>query len=240
MASELVVGQWRLKPLHRAIVTSAAYRQGNAFDEARAAIDPENRLLWRRRPQRLEAEALRDAILAASGELNERQFGPAFKPPIPSEAILARNVKGPYPKDIVDSPATHRRSVYMFHKRVTPYPFMQAFDRPDATVSCARRSITTVAPQALALLNDPFVRSRARDFANRLQGECAGSPAELVERAYRIALSRSPTDADRAASIAFLEQQSKRREPASESIHPDALVDFCQALFSLNEFAYVD
>src|SRR4029077_19008947 len=127
-----------------------------------------NRLLWRLRPRRLEAEVLRDTVLAVSGTLNTEPFGPAFKPPIPPEAMLARNTKAPYPRDAVDSNATRRRSVYLFHKRVVQHPLLQAFDGPDAAVSCGRRSVTTVAPQALALLNDRFFRDRAADLARRL------------------------------------------------------------------------
>ena len=95
-------------------------------------------------------------------------YGPAFKPPIPADAMVARNLKDPYPKDVPDGPAVHRRSVYLFHKRVIPYPLFQAFDAPDAQQCTGRRNVTTVAPQALALLNDPFVRARAGDFADRL------------------------------------------------------------------------
>src|ERR1051325_11986257 len=99
----------------------------------------------------------RVAVLAVSGSLNEQMFGPAVKAPIPSEAIQARNMKDPYPKNLKDTPATHRRSIYLFHKRVVQHPLMQAFDGPDAQASCGRRENTTVAPQALALLNDTFV-----------------------------------------------------------------------------------
>src|SRR5207247_6730686 len=125
------------------------------------------RLLGRHRAQRIESEILRDSMLAVSGTLNLEMFGPAFKAPIAPEAIQARNMKDPYPKDLKESPATRRRSIYMFHKRVVQYPLMQAFDGPDAQASCGRRVNTTVAPQALALLNDRFVRYRACDLASR-------------------------------------------------------------------------
>src|SRR3954454_22161790 len=107
-------------------------------------------------------------------------LGPAVKVPIVSEAIQARNMKDPYPKDLRDSPATRRRSVYMFHKRVVQHPLMQAFDGPDAAVSCGRRSVTTVAPQALAMLNDTFVRDRAADLARRLLAEGGATPDAWV------------------------------------------------------------
>ena len=245
LAHEFVAGGWRLKPLHRLILTSAAYMQDTTYDADRAAKDPDNRLLWRRRPQRLEAEILRDAVLSVSGTLNPEPFGPAFKPPIPPEAMLARNTKDPYPKDARDTEATRRRTVYMFHKRVVQHPLMQAFDGPDAAVSCGRRNITTVAPQALALLNDTFLRDRAADLARRLLAEGDATPEGWVTRGFELALSRPPSDAERAASVQFLETQIRRRSARDKSPAPDehrlrALTDFAQVLFSLNEFIYVD
>jgi hypothetical protein len=245
LAREFVAGGWRLKALHRLILTSAVYRQATTFDPARHAVDPDNRLWWRRRPQRLEAEVLRDAVLAVSGTLNPEPFGPAFKPPIPPEAMLARNTKDPYPKDAVDSLATRRRSVYLFHKRVVQHPLLQAFDGPDAAVSCGRRNTTTVAPQALALLNDTFFRERAADLGRRLLAERGSQAAGWIDRAFRLALSRPPDGAERAACVQFLERQVERRrarEPsaAPEAIRLGAVTDFCQTLFGLNEFIYVD
>jgi hypothetical protein len=245
LAHEIVQCGWRLKPLHCRILTSAAYMQDTSYDAGRSAKDPDNRLLWRRRPRRLESEALRDAVLSVSGTLNRLPFGPAFKPPIPREAILARNTKDPYPPDARDTESTRRRTVYMFHKRVVQHPLMQAFDGPDAAVSCGRRNITTVAPQALALLNDDFLRDRAADLARRLLAECDSSPEAWVGRGFELALSRSPGDSERTASARFLEAQIRRRQARVQDAAPDehrlrALTDFAQALFSLNEFIYVD
>lgn len=245
LAHEFVAGGWRIKSLHRCILNSAVYKQATAFDTARQEVDPENRLLWRRRPLRLEAEILRDSVLAVSGALNPEQYGPAFKPPIPAEAMLARNTKDPYPKNLVETRATHRRSVYLFHKRVVQYPLMQAFDGPDAVVTCSRRNTTTVAPQALALLNDRFFRDRAAEFARRLLAEDGADSQAWVERGFRLSLSRQPSPSERAACERFLENQiqnRKAREPSQplDAIHVQALTDFCQSLFSLNEFIYVD
>jgi hypothetical protein len=257
LAHELVAG-WRLKSLHRLILTSSVYKQATTFDGVRHEADPDNRLWWRRRPQRLEAEILRDAVLSVSGTLNPEPFGPAFKPPIPAEAMLARNTKDPYPKDLQDTRGTRRRSVYMFHKRVVQYPLMQAFDGPDAAVTCGRRNNTTVAPQALALLNDGFFRDRALDFGRRLLAECGPRPEDWVDRGFRLVLSRRPNDVERAASVEFIGRQLERRGARDSSqaapdfrslgdfgsltpaIRLQALADFCQALFSLNEFIYVD
>jgi hypothetical protein len=245
LTHEFATGGWSVKSLHRLILRSAVYKEATTFDTACHDVDPDNRLLWRRRPLRLEAEILRDAVLAVSGTLNPEQFGSAFKPPIPPEAMLARNTKDPYPKNLVESRATHRRSVYLFHKRVVQYPLMQAFDGPDAAVTCSRRNTTTVAPQALALLNDRFFRDQAAEFARRLLAEGGTDPQAWVDRSFRLALSRRPSAHECTACVQFLERQVQNRKARDPSQPPDAiqlqaLADFCQALFSLNEFIYVD
>lgn len=245
LAREFVQSGWKLKPLHRLILNSSAYLQQSAFDTTTVKADPDNRLLGRRRPQRLESEVLRDAMLAVSGTLNAEMFGPAVKGPIASEAIQARNMKDPYPRDVRDTPATRRRSLYMFHKRVVQSPLMQAFDGPDAQASCGRRVTTTVAPQALALLNDRFVRSRAEDFARRLTKEAGDDSASQVRLAWRLALARPPSPSELASSTRFIQERATGRATRQTDRSEDdsrhlALTDFCQALFALNEFIYVD
>ena len=133
--------------------------------------------------------------------------------------MQARNTKDPYPKDAKDTPATRRRTVYMFHKRVVQHPFMQAFDGPDGAVTCGRRSITTVAPQALELLNDSFVRDRASDFAKRLLRE--KEVQERVMAAFQLALSRPPTDTELQTSIAFIDRQFARRCERDKTVSSD-------------------
>ena len=245
LTSEFVKGGWKLKPLHRLIMTSSVYLQATAFDAAKAKVDPDNRLLWRRRPQRIESEILRDAILAVSGTLNPQMFGPAFKAPVAPEAIQARNMKDPYPGDLKDTAATRRRSVYMFHKRVVQHPLMQAFDGPDAQASCGRRENTTVAPQALALLNDRFVRARSMDFAQRVGNEAGNEPRAQVRLAWRLALGREPSTAESESATAFVNAQMQQRSTRDMNklkteTQQLALVDFCQAIFAMNEFIYVD
>jgi hypothetical protein len=245
LAADLVASGWKLKRLHRMILLSATYRQASSFNSEKAKVDPENRLLWRMRPHRLEAEVLRDSLLSVGGTLNGAMYGPAFRPPISADAMVARNVQSPYPKDVPDSPAVRRRSVYMFHKRVIPYPLLQAFDAPDAQQCTGRRSITTVVPQALAILNDPFVRDRASDFAARLQKEAGSEPAKIVATAYRLAFSRNPSEMERSAGVDFLARQERsrlKRQPKASApeIRKLALTDYCQVLFGLNEFIYVD
>lgn len=252
LTNEFVEGGWKLKSLHRQILASAVWQQAStrgASDERGPEIDPANQLLWRMTPLRLEAEVMRDAMLAISGTLNLQSGGPGFKPYIPPEANLARNIKGEdYPKDAKDDASTRRRSVYMFHKRLIPYPMFQAFDRPDLMTSCARRQNTTVAPQAMVILNDRFVRSVARDFAKALVGEKANSadPPSLdlkpiVEKAFETSFARLPTDTELATSVEFIEAQTTARtERKEENPQMEALTDYCQSLFGLNEFIYVD
>ncbi len=242
LVKDFVDHGWKLKRLHQAILTSAVWQQGNdQADLAKATQeDPQNRLLWKMTPRRLEAEALRDAMLAASGTLSLEAGGPGFKPYIQPEANLARNIQGEaYPKDAKDDASTRRRSVYMFHKRLIPYPLFQAFDRPDLMNSCAQRQNTTVAPQAMAILNDTFVRAVSRDFATRLF-ETQDTPT-LVRDAFAIAFAREPTTPELQASLAFIESQTDARTARNEEgPRHEAIADFCQSLFGLNEFIYID
>ena len=251
LARDFVDSGWKIKRLHRMILTSAAWQQDNRGPAmARSqhtltdptAIDPQNRLLWKMVPRRLEAEALRDAMLAVSGTLNLQAGGPSFKPYIPPEANLARNIQGgDYPKDAQDDASTRRRSVYMFHKRLIPYPLFQAFDRPALMTSCARRQNTTVAPQAMAILNDRFVRAVARDFAARLLEAHGNDDQKLVETSFMLSFTRLPTSIENKVSVAFIRSQMASRESRNNSTpRHEAVADFCQSLFGLNEFIYVD
>jgi hypothetical protein len=181
-------------------------------------------------------------MLAVSGTLNRQLGGPSFKPHIPAEANLARNLKGErYPTEVADGPDVRRRSVYMFHKRLLPYPLLQAFDRPDLLVSCTIRQNTTVAPQALALMNDPTIRQFASDFALRLREECENDHEAIVQRAFWLALGRPPSAAEAQRSMDFIASQVQRRSDRGddEPTHL-AVTDFCQVIFGLNEFLYVD
>jgi len=229
LASELIAGGWKLKPIHILILNSAAYRQDSAFDAAKSKIDPENRLLWHRRPLRLEAEVMRDAILFVSGKLNPQMFGPSLKPAVPPEAMSGRNKDDKIKRPNEDGPASWRRSVYLFTKRSLPTPLLETFDAPGSISSCGRRNASTVATQALILLNDAFVRKQAGFLAEKIAVE-PGDLSAKVKRVYAIALNRAPSADELSAALAFLAKQ-----PADK-----ALTNFCQVLISLNEFVYVD
>ena len=213
LAGELIRGGWRLKPIHRLMMTSATYRQGGDFDPSQNAIDPENLLHWRREPRRLEAEAVRDAMLAVSGLLDPRMYGPG---------TLDESMR--------------RRSIYFAVKRSELIPMMTLFDAPDALTPIADRGATTVAPQSLYLLNSPIARDWAAAFASRIAPVDVEPAAVAVDRAYRLAFARPPTDAERSGAVAFLDQQASMAVGGLDA----ALVDFCQALLASNEFIFVE
>ncbi len=235
LAQKLIADGWKLKSIHKLILLSAVYQQDSQPDETRAAIDPENRLWWQRRPLRLDAEVLRDSILAVSGKLNPTMHGPGVFLPVPPEMILSALGQS-YPKAIEDGPAICRRSVYAFVKRTVPAPIIQTFDGPDTSASCGRRTQTTVAPQALLLMNDEFIRRRSRDFAVRVAAEAGQPPPLEVDRAFQLALGRAASADELERGRQFLEEQTAKHRGDSQA----ALTDFCQVLFGLNEFIYVE
>jgi hypothetical protein len=218
LASELIQNGRCLKPIHKLIVTSSVYMQGSRWDEAKAKTDPDNRLCWHRPPHRLEAEVIRDAILAVSGTLDSRMFGPGTL-----------------------DPSSKRRSIYFTVKRSKLVPMMQVFDAPEALGGVGQRPTTTIAPQALLLMNNPNVRGYAKAFAKRIAGDAGSSPEEVIRTGYQIALARSPQPEELADGIEFIKQQIESyRSSGKSNAHELALADFCQILMCLNEFVYVE
>jgi hypothetical protein len=209
---------WRLKPLHKLIMLSAVYQQTSDFDAAKSRIDPQNQFHWRRSPRRLEAEVIRDAMLAVSGELDRTQFGPG---------TLDDGHK--------------RRSIYFMIKRSRLIPMMQLFDSPEPLVSVGERPSTTIAPQALLFLNNPHVRSWATSFGRRLAQLAEHSSEAAIQNGYLTAIGRLPTAAELADSAAFLKSQTESYRQSGQARPQElAFADFAQVLMSLNEFVYVD
>ena len=226
LAARLVDNGWRLKPMHRLMVLSAAYRQSSRSPLAEEAMrsDPENRLLWRFNRRRLEAEELRDAMLAVSGRLNLKAGGPSVMPPVDPE--LVKLLYKPSQWHVAANTAEHdRRSVYLLAKRNLRLPFMETFDAPAMLTSCARRESSTHAPQALELMNGRLSNDLAASLARRLEHEAAGVPEQIVDRGFALALGRAPTDEERAIAVAFVREQP--------------LKEFALSLFNLNGFLYV-
>jgi hypothetical protein len=244
---------WSLKRLHRLIVTSAAYRQSTT----RAAgeppdADPGNRLYGHFPRRRLSAESLRDALLAVSGRLNRALRGPGVSPELPNGFSKREAWK------VSSDPADRaRRSIYILSKRNLPYPLLEVFDLPDMHESCARRTQTTVAPQALMLLNSELVLDYAQSFAGRLLRDNPQAEFDRAIRdAYRLAFAREVADDELTLAVRFLENQKSlaatRRAAGQPLLIPRAfpkfldparaaaLVDFCHALLNASEFLYVD
>jgi hypothetical protein len=246
LAVEFVEHGWSLKYLHRLMVTSATYCQTSLVDRSRPeqakayALDKEDHLLWHARRRRLEGEAIHDAMLALSGELNPRMFGPSARPKLP--AGLSSYAWKPDGR----AEDQDRRSVYVFAKRNLRFPLFDAFDLPDMHNSCPRRTTTTTAPQALVLLNGDFALERARRWAADLRARFPGDDKVLVARAYRAAWGRPATQEEVALGLRFLDsQEAVLRSDGPGAAGNDnpraaAVADFCQALLGANEFLYVD
>ena len=223
LAAEFVDRNWSVKQMHKLIMLSSAYRLNSGFDPSSAETDPENRYLWRMNRRRLDAENLRDAVLSVSGELNLKMGGRPVLPPLSAEARLGMWDRNDWPESL--DPEEHkRRSVYIFAKRQFPYPMFKTFDAPDASASCGRRDVTTVAPQALTLLNSEFMLRSAQSFAARLAAE--NDPLRKVDLAWELALSRPPDMQERGAAVKMLAEAGPE--------------EFSLMLFNLNEFVYVD
>lgn len=216
LAMQLIDSGWKLKTIHKWIMSSETYMQGNKeLQDPRESLDPENRYLWHRSPRRLEAEAIRDSMLFVSGQLDRRMYGPG---------TLDSNMK--------------RRSVYFFIKRSQLIPTMMLFDWPEHLVSIGQRQSTTIAPQALMFMNSEQGRSYAEAFARSVASEDA---TKSIEAAYRRALGRRPSEREAAVAVQFIESSKNSRAQLGESnANESGLADFCQAIFGLNEFIYID
>jgi hypothetical protein len=220
LADEFVTHGWSLKHLHRLIVLSATYRQAGTAHAAGLAADAQDRLLWRYPPRRLEAEPLRDAVLAISGNLDLRMGGPGFDLFEPN----ANYVKVYTPKKEFGR-AEWRRMVYQNKPRMQLDDTFGAFDCPDAGQIAPQRNSSTTALQALNLLNGRFLMQQSGLFAERLKREAGDDPAAQARRGFRLAFGREPSVQESAAAVRLIREHG----PAA----------FCRALLNANEFLYV-
>ena len=232
LAREFIARGWSLKAMHRLIVLSAVYAQSSAPAAETLALDPDNLLFSRQNRVRLEGEAIRDSLLAVSGRLNPKMFGPGVMPPIP-EAITATSQNWTTTPDAAEHA---RRSIYIFARRNLRYPFLEVFDAPDSNLPCAERGRSTTAPQALSLLNSAEVTAAAGAMAERLIKEMPPG-ADRARQAFRLALGRSPTESELAAAMEFA-SATPAGEPSPTE--PAAWTELCRALFNLNAFVYVE
>lgn len=226
LADELLRSGWSLKHIHRLIVTSQTYQQKSIATAADQSVKPtevdsDNRLLWRMNSRRLEAEAVRDSVLAVTGKLNDAMFGPGYRDFDYKEAYAPI-----YTYQTADSPPLWRRSIYRFIVRTTPQQFMTALDCPDPANLTPQRNVTTTAQQSLAMYNNEFMLKQSRYFAERLVQECGLNIDRQIELAFQLAFARTP--------------ESAEIESARNAIDQHGLWQFCRAIFNANEFIYID
>ncbi len=263
LASEFVDSGWSLKHLHRLIMTSSVYRQSSQPLAVRRAvgntIDPENRLYWHKSIRRLEAETLRDAILALSGKLNRKLFGP----PVPvtvntsGQFVIGTGGRGGELDPETDLQGEQfRRSIYIQVRRSRPLSVLRTFDAPRMEPNCEARNSSTVAPQSLLLMNSDFAIAQSETFAARLRAEAPNDVAAQIRRGWELAFARTPTNDELDETLEFMSEQTehfrvqragaektksdKKKDPTDRPPEFYALASFCQTLMSSNEFLYVD
>ena len=222
LAGELLRNGWRLKPLHRLIMNSAAYRQ--ASSDRWVEIDRDNRWIWHYQTRRLEAEIIRDNALSVSGTLKQQMHGP-------STAIGSLAGGDAFE----ENPETWRRSVYMMAPRFDTHPVLRVFDAVDNFQSIGARTVSTTPSGALFMLNAPFLWQRAALMAERIEREAGKAPDTQVEYIYEVAFARPPTDEERRLGIQFLKQTPDKDDKSGKSV----LVHYCHAIMGLNEFIYI-
>ncbi len=242
LAQRLLQHRGSLKRLHRDIVTSATYRQSSQVQPTASEQDPGNHWWTRMNKRRLESEVLRDSILTAAGNLNLTMGGPGVKPRIRPD-LLSASQRNKWPKIETDGEAQWRRSVYIYVKRQLPFPMLDLFGSPSTAHSCAQRVVSQVPTQALVLLNDSFVTQQAEAFATRLTKLSLETVEERLDTANRIALGKALSEDRLQAALEFLNQQENqlRQEGVSAAAaRHEALALYCQVLFNLSEFIYID
>ncbi len=235
LAVRFVEGGWSVKSLHRLIVLSATYQQSSQASDATLQGDPDNLLYGRMELRRLEAEEVRDAVLAVSGQLDRTPGGPVLK--VKNRGYLFDHTS----KDLTDYSSV-RRSVYLPIIRNNLYDVFQLLDFPDASVPSGDRSTTVIAPQALLMLNSDFVMQAADKFAARLLADTAIDDSERVRRMYLLAYGRDSTDAELAEARSF--QQALERAMPTVGVEPAsrqqaAWSGLCQVVLAANEFVYL-
>jgi mono/diheme cytochrome c family protein len=225
LAAWFVENGWSIKKLHRLILSSNTYRMSKDWNAAYGAADPESRLLWRVPYTRLQVEAILDSMLAVSGRLNPKMYGPSMYPFVPAAALAGHSDPDKVWKPF-DEPEASRRAIYAHVKRSMVVPLLEVLDFCDTSRTTAKRLNTSVASQALSLFNGDFVNRQARHLAERLVRDVGTDRAHQVERAYQLALCRPPTATERAAMLEFLEHE--------------LLDEMCRVIFNLDEFVYAN
>jgi hypothetical protein len=250
LANRFIDDGWELKRLHRLLMSSTAYRQSSRRTDDLDGVDPDNRLLGRMSIRRLEAEAVRDSMLAATDKLNLKMLGS----PVPvtvdevGQAIVGidnRDSAGrPVSKRALLGADEFRRSLYVQVRRSLPLSMLETFDAPLLNPNCEIRNRSTVAPQSLLLMNSDFVLEQSRGLAERVIAACGDNRAQQVRHCFRLALCQEPNDAELQAAVSLVAAQEREfAQQTPDKLPPAAtraLASLCQALFSSNAFLYVD
>ncbi len=254
LAAEFMDRGWSLKHLHRLILNSNAWQQSVHHDPRHQQIDPDNTLFGSARLQRLDAEVLRDCILAISGQLNEKPFGPAV--PVMADrvgrfVIGQENLNAGRPGAVIDMKGEqYRRSIYIQMRRSRPLAVLETFDQPPMAPNCVIRKPSTVSTQSLLMMNSDMLITFSRHFADHLE-RVSTERSQQIDAAFQLVCSRPPDDAERAAALRFLEDQTNillqqsayqadsKKRPA-RTAEQEALAVMCQTLLGSNEFLYVD
>ncbi len=263
LAKQLIEHDGEMKAVQRLILTSAAYRQQSGGGHGEGAtsigdhsatlplsvspplplsIDPDNSLLWRQNLRRLEAEVLRDSVLAASGNLNSQMHGPGIKPRMRAELIDASQ-RNKWPAIKTENPSLWRRSVYIYVKRQLLMPMLELFDSPATTDSCSVRSTSVVPTQALILMNDEFIEDQAAYLARRSGSQSKAELAAVIDQTHRLTLARSPSPSRLNRAMGFVEQQAatyRAEGLSSEAARHKSLTDLCHVLLNSSEFVFVE
>ncbi len=231
LAQEFVRSGWSLKSLHRLIVRSAVFRQSSLANEDCLKVDPYNRLLWRYPMRRLDAEAIRDAQLAISGELDITHDGPY----VATTRNGAAEVIVPE-----DKPGAFRRSIYLQQRRSQGLSLLNVFDAPMMVVNCTHRPVTTMPLQSLSLLNSDFAVKRGQSFAQRIHREAGESAEARVRRAFVLAIGRECSDEELLETLQFTRDQRQGYAGEGDAAESRAWSDFCQLLLASNACLYLE
>ncbi|MBL8215414.1 MAG: DUF1553 domain-containing protein, partial [Bryobacterales bacterium] len=229
LASQFVEKKWSIKAMHRLMLTSNVYMQATRHPEAKAYAekDADNRLLWRMNWLRLESEVLRDSMLALSGRLNPERGGPGMFFRVKDEVAQGFQMFKWYASS---EEQQRRRSIYAFQRRSLMMPLMEVFDGANMSESCARRGVTTVAPQALTLLNGTLTASESAAFAKRVLEVAPAGADKQIDAAFRLTLMRSASEAEKQKALPLFQGRSPEQ----------ALTRLATVLFNLNEFLYLE
>ena len=259
LALEFVNSGWSIKHIHRQIVLSSTYRQTSKNENlAGLKADPDNKYLWRMNRKRMDAEILRDSMIFAGGQMNQKFHGPMIKIPLEPEVYDLIFTEGEPDGLWLANPDPHehfRRSVYLFNKRNVRLPLLEVFDQPDTLVTCPIRNSSTHAPQALTMLNGPLSQELCLALAANIIDAAGTKQEDWTTLLWQRVLGRSPTPIEQENALTFLREQAQRIEASISDnialrvpktskkqkiapIHAAAFSDLCLALFNTNEFVY--